>query len=297
MPVPDNSDPLYVSVGNMSLRPEFQNRFRLRYSYTDLESYSTYSVMGGFNFTKDDIINASWYDATGTQYTVPVNSDRPTLGGNIMIMTNSQFGKSGFSLTTYTRGSVTSSLSYTGDNPDATTFEEIREYLTGGRTTSMSISENLTFVFRNDYLETRLGASASYNKAWYEIAAQARADTWNNAVFAEVNATLPWGMEISTDARYNYYIGYEPGFGDPELTWNAEISQLFFKDRMTLRFKVYDILNQAKNNYRTTTDNYVEDTYNNTLGQYFIISLVYRFGNFNKMMGGRGPGGPRPPHR
>lgn len=80
MPVPDNSDPLYVSVGNMSLRPEFQNRFRLRYSYTDLESYSTYSVMGGFNFTKDDIINASWYDATGTQYTVPVNSDRPTLG-------------------------------------------------------------------------------------------------------------------------------------------------------------------------------------------------------------------------
>lgn len=298
MPVPDNSDPLYVSVGNMSLRPEFQNRFRLHYSYTDMETYSTYSVMGGFNFTKDDIINASWYDATGTQYTVPVNSDRPTLGGNIMLMTNSQFGKSGFSLMSFTRGSVTSTLSYTGDNPEATTFEEIRDYLVGGRTTTMSLTENLTFVFRNDYLETRLGASASYNKAWYEIAAQARADTWNNSVFAEVNATLPWGMEIGSDARYNYYIGYEPGFGDPVLTWNAEISQLFLKDKMTLRFKVYDILNQAKNNYRTTTDNYVEDTYNNTLGQYFIISLVYRFGNFNKMMGGgRGPGGPRPPHR
>lgn len=70
---------------------------------------------------------------------------------------------------------------------------------------------------------------------------------------------------------------------------------------MTLRFKVYDILNQSKNNYRTTTDNYVEDTYNNTLGQYFMISLVYRFGNFDRMMGGRrgpgGPGGPRPPRR
>ena len=301
MPVPDNSDPLYVTVGNMSLKPEFSNRFNMRYNYTDMESFSTYSVMGGFNFTKDDIINASWYNSTGTQYTVPVNSDRPTLGGNVMLMTNSQFGKSGFSLMTFTRGSVTSSLSYTGDNPEAETFEQIQDYLIGGRTTSMSLSENITFVFRNDYIETRLGASASYRKAWYEIASQARADTWDNAVFAEVNATLPWGMELRTDARYNYYVGYEVGFGEPELMWNAEISQLFLKDKMTLRFKVYDILNQAKNNYRTTTDNYVEDTYNNTLGQYFMISLVYRFGNFDKMMGGRrgpgGPGGPRPPRR
>ena len=299
MPVPDNSDPLYVSVGNMSLKPEFQNRFRMHYNYTDMESFSTYSVMGGFNYTKDDIINASWYDGNGTQYTVPVNSDRPTLGGNVMLMINAQFGKSGFSLMSFTRGSVTSSLSYTGDNPEATTFDEIQDYLIGGRTTSMSVTENLTFVYSNDFIETRLGGSASYRKAWYEIASQARSDTWDNSVFGEINATLPWGMEIKTDARYRYYIGYEQGFGEPQLTWNAEISQLFLKDKMTLRFKVYDILNQSRNNYRTTTDNYVEDTYNNTLGQYFIISLVYRFGNFDKAMGGmrRGPGGPRPPRR
>lgn len=296
MPVPDNSDPLYVSVGNMNLKPEFSNRFRIHYNYTDMESFSTYSVMGSFNYTKDDIINASWYSSTGTQYTVPVNSDRPTLGGNVMLMTNSQFGKSGFSLMSFTRGSVTSSLSYTGDNPEAETFDEIQDYLVGGRTTSMSVSENLTLVYRNDFIETRLGASASYRKAWYEIASQARADTWDNSVFAEVNATMPWGMEFRTDARYNYYIGYEAGYGDPELTWNAEISQLFLKDKMTLRFKVYDILNQSRNNYRTTTDNYVEDTYNNTLGQYFMISLVYRFGNFDKGGFRRGPGGPRPRH-
>lgn len=299
MPVPDNSDPLYVSVGNMSLRPEFQNRVRIRYNYTDMKSFSTYAVMGNFNFTKDDIINASWYDATGTQYTVPVNSEKPTLSGSLMLMTNSQFGKSGFSLMSFTRGTVTSTLSYTGDNQGATTFDEIRDYLIAGRTTSMSVSENLTVTYRNNFLDARIGASASYSKAWYEIASQAKADTWNNSVFGDITATLPWGMEIGTDARYNYYIGYEQGFGDPVLTWNAEISQLFLKNRMTLRLKVYDILNQSRNNYRTTTDNYVEDTYNNTLGQYFIISLVYRFGNFNKAMGGmnRGPGGPRPPHR
>ena len=37
------------------------------------------------------------------------------------------------SLMTFTRGSVTSTLSYTGDNPDATSFEEIQDYLIGGK--------------------------------------------------------------------------------------------------------------------------------------------------------------------
>ena len=263
MPVPDNSDPLYVSLGNAGLRPEFQHRLRMHYDYTD------------------------------------INSDRPVIGGDLMFMVNSQIAKSGFSIMSFTRAAVNSSLSYTGNDTTATTLDEIMDDLIAGRTTTLSVMENLTFVYRNDYLETRLGARASYRKAWYEIASQARSDTWDNSVFAEVTATLPWGMEIATDARYNYYIGYDAGFGEPSLTWNAEISQTFLKKKMTLRLKVYDILNQSRNNYRNTTDNYIEDTYNNTLGQYFIISLVYRFGNFDKMMGGgmrRGPGGP-PPHR
>ena len=235
MPVPDNSDPLYVSLGNPTLKPEFQHRLRMHYDYTDMKTFSTYALMGGFNYTKDEI------------------------------------AKSGFSIMSFTRAAVNSSLSYTGNDTTATTLDEIMDDLIAGRTTTLSVMENLTFVYRNDYLETRLGARASYRKAWYEIASQARSDTWDNSVFAEVTATLPWGMEIATDARYNYYIGYDEGFGEPSLTWNAEISQQLLKNKMTLRLKVYDILNQSRNNYRNTTDNYIEDTYNNTLGQYFII--------------------------
>ena len=59
MPVPDNSDPLYVSLGNPTLKPEFQHRLRMHYDYTDMKTFSTYALMGGFNYTKDDIINAS----------------------------------------------------------------------------------------------------------------------------------------------------------------------------------------------------------------------------------------------
>lgn len=298
MPIPDNSDPLYVSLGNTSLKPEFSNDMNVEYSYTDMESFSTYAVRGGFTYIKDDIINASWYDASGVQYTAPINSTVPTFSGNAMLMMNIQFGKSGFSLMSFTRSSLSSSVSFTGNSTTATTLDEAMDSLVSNRTTSLTASENLTFVYRKESIEARLGARANYNKAWYEIATNARSNTWSNSVFADVTWTMPWGMELSTDADYRYYIGYEDGYGDPTLTWNAEISQLLLKKKMTIRFKVYDILNQGRNNYRTTTDNYIEDVYNNTLGQYFMISIVYRFGNFDNMRspGRRGPGGP-PPHR
>lgn len=261
-----------------------------------MKNFASLNVRMRFDYVKDDIINANWYDAAGVQYTVPVNSAKPTFSGNMMLMFNTPLGRSTskFSMMSFTRLSMSSNLTYTAEGTDATTFEEVRDYLIGGRTTSLTAMENLTFVYRDKWVEARLGARASYQKAWYEISSQARSDTWNNAVFADVTATLPWGMEIRTDGRYNYYIGYDAGYGEPSFTWNAEISQLFFKKKMTLRFKVYDILNQAKNNYRINSDNYVQDVYNNTLGQYFIISLTYRFGNFDNMAKGRRPG---PPHR
>ena len=85
--------------------------------------------------------------------------------------------------------------------------------------------------------------------------------------------------------------------------WNAELSKNLFKDKLTIKAKIYDILKDSQNSSRTTTDNYIEDLENNTLGQYMMFSVVWRFGNFGggKMMGPhRGPGGrpgPPPPRR
>jgi hypothetical protein len=64
----------------------------------------------------------------------------------------------------------------------------------------------------------------------------------------------------------------------------------------TLRLKVFDIMNQSKSIWRTTTDNYIEDVENNTLQQYFMLSFTWRFGTFGGNKGGervqmRGPGG------
>ncbi len=293
-PVPDNSNPLYISLGNPSLQPEFSHSVRGMYRTTDMKTFSSFSTMLNFSYTKDAIITASWYNKSGVQYSAPINSEEGSYSGSAMIMYSTPIAKSKFSINSFTRLSTSSKLTYSGTG-EGQTLEEIKGELIKSRTTSLGASENLTFIYRDNYIEARLGGVASYSNAWYSVGEKKNAATWTNAVTGEINATMPWGMEIKTDARYNFYIGYDQGFGDPQVIWNAEISQLIFKKRATLRFKVYDILNQAKNNYRITTDNYVQDVVNNTLGQYFMISLTFRFGNFNNMAkgmnSGRGPHG------
>lgn len=295
-PVPDNSNPLYVSLGNSHLNPSFNHRLRINYRKTDMTTFATYGLMANVSYVKDDIVNASWYNKSGVQYTAPVNSSEGSYSGMLMLMINSPIAKSKFSVMSFTNVNVSSKLSYTGTDSTATTLEDVLSSIQSGRTTTLSASENLTFVYRDDYLEVRLGGRTTFANAWYTINKARNTQTWSSSVTGEVNWTAPWGTGIKSDAAYYFYNGYDEGYGDPRTIWNAEISQLLFKKKMTIRFKVYDILNQGKTNSRTTTDNYVQDVVNNTLGRYFMLTLTFRFGNFGeagKVMESNRPRGPR----
>ena len=117
-------------------------------------------------------------------------------------------------------------------------------------------------------------------------------------VHASVNWTIPGGVNLISSLDYNWYNGYTTPQED-EFVLNAEINKLLFKDKFTLALKAYDIFNQSKNLSVTDESNYHLETRNNTLGRYVILSLTYRFGNFNGPQGGgrgHGPMGP-PPRR
>ena len=112
--------------------------------------------------------------------------------------------------------------------------------------------------------------------------------TWSNQVDASMNWTIPGGINLIADVDYNWYEGYTTDQED-EVVLNAEITKLLFKNKFTLALKAYDILGQSKNLSVSDSANYHLETRNNTLGRYIILSLTYRFGNFNR---GGGPGGP-----
>ncbi len=319
MPVPDNSDPLNVSLGNPYLIPYFSHNLRAMFGYTDTETFM--SVHGRFagSINQNPIVNAQWYDDNGAQFSIPVNG--PLSGfvdGRVMI--NSPFGKeSPFSVFSMTNARYNESNSYIGktngfdtglyyDSENAefdydgfyNAFKDRGdEMFTLNRTRSLSFTQRLRFTFRNDFIEVNIGGRTRIAKSWYTIASYNQKATFNNQVDASVNWTIPGGVNLISSLDYNWYNGYTTPQED-EFVLNAEINKLLFKDKFTLALKAYDIFNQAKNLSVTDESNYHLETRNNTLGRYVILSLTYRFGNFGGPQGGRGPGGPPmggPPHR
>ena len=299
MPVPDNSNPQRVTLGNMGLTPSFAHNMSVRYNSTNMKTYASFNVNANVSYRVNNIVNASWQDSRGVTYTVPMNNERGAWTAGTFIMFNTPIAKSKFSIMSFTNTNFSTGVSLVGDasidGTDKSSYLNLANYTQNGYQT-LSAGENLRLVFRDDIFEASLGGGTRYSQTWYTINESNRPATWTSNVQGQVIAKIPDVINFQTDARYTFYNGYNAGYNDPTLVWNAEISKQLFKNQFTLALKVYDILNQSRNTYRSTRDNYVQDTQNNTLGRYVMLSLTYRFGNFGGQRGGmRGPGGPGGP--
>ena len=114
MPVPDNSDPLNVSLGNPYLLPYFNHNIRGMFGYTNRETFTSIHGRVGGSLVQDGIVNAQWYDENGAQYSMPVNG--PVSGSaDANLMINSPFGRnSKFSMSSMTFARYSESSSYIG---------------------------------------------------------------------------------------------------------------------------------------------------------------------------------------
>ena len=311
LPVPDNSNPLSISLGNPNLDPYFSHSIRGMFGYTNKKTFTSVHTRFGASMVDDAITNAQWYDPAGVRYSIPVNGPG-TGSADMRIMINSPFGESGFSIFSMTNARYNQSTSYIGAdsfdtgryydaeqasfnyglfNMDFPDLGESDMFVTN-KTQTMNFTQRLRLTYRNDFVELTVGGRTRMNKSWYTMENLNLNPTWSNQVDGSMNWTIPGGINLIADLDYNWYNGYTTPQED-EFILNAEITKLLFKDKFTLALKAYDILGQSKNLSVTDAGNYHQEVRNNTLGRYVILSLTYRFGNFGGMQGGgRGPGGP-----
>ena len=174
-------------------------------------------------------------------------------------------------------------------------LDKASDMFSANKTQNLGFTQRLRLTYRNDFVEISAGASTRMNKSWYTLKKDVQ-PTWNNQVESNMNWTIPGGLNLIAEARYNWYNGYQSTAREDEVILNAEITKLLFKNKFTLALKAYDILGQSKNLSVTDSSNYHLERVNNTLGRYVILSLTYRFGTFNgNGQKGRGPmGGGRP---
>ena len=315
MPVLDNSNPLSMALGNPNLTPYFNHTVRSDIEYSNKQTFFTLRMNLEGGYVNDPIVSALWYD-NGVQYSMPVNGD-DSYNGSVRLMINTPIARSNFSISNTTRVAYSKSGSYVGSatvtgvadkyfNEDRTDFDytkffeeqDVDQLFLANTTQSLTAFDRFRATYRNDNLEVILGGRVRMSKPWYSLETANANTTWGNSISGSFNWTVgTTGLEIKTDADYNWYRGYtteQPS----ELVWNAQISKTLFKKQATLSLRAYDILDKAKNLTVTDASNYHSEVRNNTLGRYIMLSLTGRFGNFGKAgeqmrsrMGG-GPGGP-----
>ena len=270
LPIPDNSNPLVIQSGNDKLKPSFSHRIGGEYRTNNRQTMSWFGTFFDFTYTKDAIINKKAYREDGVQENTYVNVDKGTYSANVRLMYNSTIAKSPFSFNIFTNFRFNNGYSYVNSSG---TFVE-------NNTKSLNASFNGRLTYRIDNFEATVGGGTNYNNSWYSVKSIEKVSTWSSRVSASINWTFLQTFNVTTDVNHRFYHGYSAGYGKSQTIWNGEISKTFYHNAFTFKVRVYDILNKSRNKYRTTSENYIREVSNNTLGRYVMFSLTFRFGSF-----------------
>ena len=149
------------------------------------------------------------------------------------------------------------------------------------RSKSLGATERAGIDFRSSYLDIGLNGNFRYNSTRNSLQGQQDLNTFNYGVGGYTTIYLPLDFKIESDINWSANSGYAEGYEQKEVLWNASVSKSFLKNNQgTLRFKIYDILQQRSNISRSITASSIRDSEYNTLNSYFMFHFIYRFNIF-----------------
>ncbi len=134
----------------------------------------------------------------------------------------------------------------------------------------------------------------SYNESRYTNSSLKASSNVVHRINLQTTNYWPKNWTFGNDFGYTYNSNISNGFKKDFYLWNTSLSYGFFDKKMTLRVKVYDVLNQNQSATRTISPTTIRDEENTVLKRYAMFSLAYKLGNFGGKEGrsrnGRGSG-------
>lgn len=283
-PVVDISDPLNINFGNPGLKPSFEHRLNIRYRYSNPERASSINTFVNAGYMTNDVVplTATEY-STGRKITTYENiAGNWNANGRLMFnvpLKNIKFSVFSMSFVSYNHtNGFTGTYTLEDEIVDPEKINITRHKNLSKRA---NLSEVLGLNYRSDLLDFSLRGNVSYNNVTNSLEGQRDQEYFNYGGNASTTLYLPYDFAIESDINYSTNSGYTDGFEQNEWLWNASLQKTLFKQKNgTIRFKIYDILQQRSNISRSVTSNYIRDTTTNTLTSYFMVHFVYRFNIF-----------------
>ena len=302
IPVLTTADPSRLSLGNVYLKPYSQTTLSANWNRNNREKFSTLMIYLYGTLNTSPTTYARWYDRDGILYSIPVNSQKPSVSTTALFnYTTPLDEKKNWSLSFSADLSVSSSVSYQARTVLAGLDKETFDYSAfmddfwgnaegdrfyGGQsgfsesqTRSLSPSAGMTVKYNQDRWSWSAGVSSQGRIVRYSLDPSVNMNTLSTDFNTRASYTTKHEFEIESDLAYVFYRGYAEGYGQPEWQWNAELSKNI--GAFNLSVKVHDILNQTRNLTHTATANYEEDSYQLIMGRFVLFGVKWNFGKMN----------------
>lgn len=264
-PVPDNTNPNRIVIGNMDLLPSYTHNINFNFNKFNPIN-SRFVWVGGYGSLAQNAFSTSTsYDNLGRMVSKTINVDGVAYTG--------VYAGGGLPL----KGREISfrpmaSANYNRMVNQVNLQENITNYL--------SILAKAEFVFQWDSLELNLSGQIEYISPKSSISSVSSTPYYKQTYTARVMWRIGKGFELRTDARWVVNSKLANGYNINYLLWNAEVSKSFLKtENLILSVLANDLLNQNTNAARTVTNNMVVDNRMELISRYFLLKLTYRFNN------------------
>lgn len=263
-PITNTLNQVSVYEGNINLKPEYRHNLRLTWSVFDEFSFTSFFITAQGSYVENKINNAQVIDDQLIQTISPINTD-----GQTSLTLNADFSTPirsiGLNFTTSLVENFTQGITLINMEENETS----------------TFNHNLTFSFENrnkDKMRISVGSTLNYTQSSFSIAQLPNNDFFNISYFANLRLTPVKRFNFTSQATITNYNSqsFNESVTIPLITASASYGFLQ-AEKATITISAFDILNKYIGFSRISTANYLSQSEWNTIGQYFMLTLGYRF--------------------
>ncbi|MEM0941830.1 MAG: TonB-dependent receptor [Bacteroidota bacterium] len=275
----DNSDPLFLSVGNPNLDQTYTHSLNLRIrknifdknimisNFSRVERSTDYISTGTLIVEADSVTAGGITLVEGAQVTTPINVD-----GYWSVRNNSTFGI----LISPIKNNLNISVGLQYERLPGMTNDIMNIANTYSADIKVGLASNISEKIDYDLYYQVNGSSITNS-----IRSETNSRYYTQTVGAKLNLIFSKGFVFRNETYFQKYNGVNRSFDSTFTLWSMGIAKKFLKnDSAELELSVFDLLGENQSFDQTVNAQYVEEVRTQVLQRYFMLTFTYQLKRF-----------------
>ena len=270
--VTDDSNPLFITKGNTTLKPTNIYNATLGYTLNKTKHAQNLNAEWGYSAQQNAVGQARYYDAeTGVTTSMAQN-----INGNWQTHVTV-----GYACSLDKKQKWTFDVSATETFQNSVDFQQTSLMPTSAKSEVKNwfMQGNVALAYHCKLFNAALKSAVDWQHATSESVSFQTINSINHLYTFTNQWNLPWSMVIDTDLTYYVRSGYaDHSMNSHEWIWNMAVAKRMLKSKaLSLKLSGHDILAQRSSIVRTLNAQGRTETWHNVVPRYFMLSLAYHF--------------------